>query len=282
MNKISTLALATALAATSLRAQAQITLDGVITATEIGTGGNQYQSLGAFSTAHNATTGPTGFGNAGLLRLYGDNSSTKFYIGIAGTIEAAPSKNNFQLYLDLPNKSGVPVGTGLPSIASSATAFGTFPAGTIGGTKLDLEADAAIAMNGQADVMAAVYMATTGVAMSLGSANTDGVPSQVAGATDDYALFAGTRVAYKTSATGLSGNPGYLNGGGAGSYALEYEFDRTALGLPSGASIVKVFAAYVSGDAYWSSDIIPETAGGTQGTVTTGGLNNIGFSPDFA
>lgn len=288
MNKISTLALATTLAAASLSAHAQITLDGVITAAEIGTGGNKYQSLGAFSTSHTPTPGgPTGFGNAGLLRLYGANSNTKLYIGIAGTIEAG-GKNNFQLYMDLPNKSGVPVGTGLPSIAGSTTAFGTFAGGTIGGTKLDLEADAAIAVNGQADVMAAVYTATTGVAKSLGGGATiliDGTPNAVYGTTGDYALFAGTRVAYKTSATGLSGNPGNANGGGAGSYALEYEFDRTALGLPAGASIVKVFTAYVSGDAYWSSDIIPETAGGTQGTgtntVTTGGLNNIGYSPDF-
>lgn len=293
MNKISTLALATALAATSLSAQAQITLDGVITAAEIGTGGNKYQSLGAFSTAHNATSGPNGFGNAGLLRLYGANSSTKLYIGIAGTIEAAPSKNNFQLYMDLPNKSGVPVGTGLPSIAGSATAFGSFVDAngnphSIGGTKLDLEADAAIAVSGTADVMAAVYTPTTGVAKSLGggaSILTDGTPNPVYGTTGDYALFAGTRVAYKTTGTGLNANPGYLTGGGAGSYALEYEFDRTALGLPSGASIVKVFVAYVSGDAYWSSDIIPETAGGTQtvGTVTTttGGLNNLAYNPDF-
>ena len=137
MSRITTLALATILAVTSLSAQAQITLDGIITAAEIGSGGSKYQSLGAFSTPHNATSGPTGFGNAGLLRLYGANSSTKLYIGIAGTIEAG-GKNNFQLYLDLPNKSGVPVGTGLPSIASSTTAFGTFPAGSIGGTKLDL------------------------------------------------------------------------------------------------------------------------------------------------
>ncbi len=286
MSKTSTLVLAAALAAATLSAQAQITLDGTITAAEIGTAAGKYQSLGAFTTAHNPTSGPTGFGNAGLLRMYGANSAAKLYIGIAGTIEA--SGNNFQLYMDLPNKTGVPVGTGLPTIAGSSTVFGSFVATdgsthVIGGTKLDLEADVAIATTGQGNVQAAIYQsATSAVAKSLGSGIlTDGTPNTVSNATGDYALFANTRVAYKQSATGLSGNPGNLNGGGAGSYALEYEFDRTALGLPSGASIVKVFAAYVSGDAYWSSDIIPETAGGTQGTVTTGGLNNIGFSPDF-
>jgi hypothetical protein len=284
MKKVLTLALATTLAAAALSAQAQITLDGIINANEIGTSATgKYTSLGAFSTAHNATSGPTGFGNAGLLRMYGANSSTKLYISLAGTIEVGG--NTFQLYMDLPSRTGVPVGTGLPSIAGSSTVFGTFSGGSIGGTKLDLEADAAIATTGNNDVQAAIYTATTGVAKSLGDGlstptTSNGVASTIpaASTTGVYSLFAGTRVAYMGSATGISGNPGNLNGGGAGSFALEYEFNRTSLGLPSGASIVRVFAAYVSGDAYWSSDFIPETTG--NGT-TTGGLNNIGFSPDF-
>ncbi|GAA4039965.1 hypothetical protein GCM10022409_27240 [Hymenobacter glaciei] len=284
MQKISTLALFAGLAGTTLSAQAQITLDGVVNAAEIGTSGGKYTSLGAFTTSHTPVPGgPTGFGNAGLLRMYGANSSTKLYVALAGTIEAGG--NNFQLYMDLPNKTGVPVGTGLPDIAGTSTVFGSFASGKIGGTKLELEADAAIATTGNMDVQAAIYTATTGVAKSLGdgtstAASNDGVASTLPASTTTgvYSLFAGTRVAYMASATGLSGNPGNANGGGAGSFALEYEFNRTSLGLPSGASIVRVFAAYVSGDAYWSSDIIPETAG--NGT-STGGLNNIGFSPDF-
>lgn len=284
MKKRFTLTLAAALTGATLSAQAQITLDGIINANEIGAGtAGKYISLGAFSTAHNATSGPTGFGNAGLLRMYAANSSTKLYVSLAGTIEVGG--NNFQLYMDLPNRTGVPVGTALPSIAGATTVFGTFAAGSIGGTKLDLEADAAIATTGNNDVHAAIYTATTGVAKSLGDGlsapvTSNGATSTIpaSSTTGVYSLFAGTRVAYMGSATGISSNPGNLNGGGAGSYALEYEFNRTSLGLPSGASIVRVFAAYVSGDAFWSSDIIPETAG--NGT-TTGGLNNLGFTPDF-
>ncbi|MDQ2793073.1 MAG: T9SS type A sorting domain-containing protein [Bacteroidota bacterium] len=292
MKKSLTLAFVTALASGTLSAQAQITLDGIINANEIGTSAaGKYTSLGAFTTSHTPVPGgPTGFGNAGLLRMYGANSSTKLYISLAGTIEIGG--NNFQLYMDLPNKTGVPVGTGLPTIAGASTVFGTFPSGSIGGTKLDLEADVAIATTGRNDVQAAIYTATTGVAKSFGDGlssvvTSDGVASTIpaASTTGVYSLFAGTRVAYKGSAMGLSDNPGNTNGGGAGSFALEYEFNRASLGLPSGASIVKVFAAYVSGDAYWSSDIIPETTGGSKvvgtNTVTTGGLNNIGFSPDF-
>lgn len=277
MKKSLTLALITALAGGTLSAQAQITLDGIINANEIGTGG-KYVSLGAFTTPH---VGNAGFGLAGLLRMYGANSSTKLYVALAGTLEA--SGNNFQLYMDLPNRSGVPVGTGLPAIAGSSTVFGTFAGGGIGGTKLELEANVAIATTGTRDVQAAIYTATTGMAKSLGDglstpSSNNGTASTIpaASTTGAYSLFAGTRVAYlaPTTPTGdITSNPGNANGGGAGSYALEYEFNRASLGLPSGASIVRLFAGYVSGDAYWSSDVIPEIPGN--------GNNNLGFSPDF-
>ncbi|WP_019948968.1 T9SS type A sorting domain-containing protein [Hymenobacter aerophilus] len=282
MKKTTTLALAATLA-TAFSAQAQITLDGVVKAEEIGTGAGKYQSLGAFSPKH---VGDAGFGFAGLLRMYAANSTDKLYVSLAGTIEKG--NNNFQLYMDLPGKSGVPVGTGLPSIAGPSTVFGTFTAGdgaihSIGGTKLDLEADVAIATTGNGDVQAAIYTATTGVAKTIGGGaaiTTDGKVNSIPGSatTGVYAPFAGTKVAYLAPTGNIETNPGNDNGGGAGSYALEYEFSRTALGLPSGASIVKLFAGYVSGDAFWSSDIIPETAG--DGT-NTGGNKNIGYSPDF-
>ena len=76
----------------------------------------KYVSLGAFSPAH---VGNAGFGFAGLLRMYGASTNTKLYVALAGSIE--PGNNNFQLYLDLPSRSGVPVGTGLPDVAGTAT-----------------------------------------------------------------------------------------------------------------------------------------------------------------
>ena len=48
-------------------------------------------------------------------------------------------------------------------------------------------------------------------------------------ATGPYAPFAGTLVAYKAPLTNITDNPGSANGGGAGSYGLEYGFSRTAL-----------------------------------------------------
>lgn len=276
MQKFATLALAATLATATLSAQAQITLDGTISAAEIGTGTGKYASLGRFTTSHTPVPGgPTGFGNAGLLQLYGASSGSKLYVGIAGSIEAGG--NCFQLWMDLPGRTGVPTGTPLPSIAGSATVFGTFSGGSIGGTKMDQETDAAIAVTGQGDVQAAVYTsATTGAAKSLGGGaaiTTNGTPNTLAGTTGAYVIFRNARVSEKFTTGGLSNNPGNANGGGAGSDAIEYEFDNAALGLPSGASIVRVMVAYVSGDAYWSSDIIPE--------IPNNGLNNLGFSPDF-
>jgi hypothetical protein len=277
MKKTVTLAFMAAFAS-ALSAQAQITLDGVINANEIGTVGGKYTSLGAFTPPHVSSAG---FGNAGLLRMYGANSATKLYIALAGTIETGG--NNFQLYMDLPGRTGVPVGTVLPTIAGTATVFGTFAGGSIGGTKLELEADAVIATTGNMDVQAAIYTATTGVAKSLGdglsaTATNNGQPSTIpaSSTTGVYNLFAGTRVAYlapTTPGTDITSNPGNANGGGAGSYGLEYEFNRTSLGLPAGASIVRVMAAYVSGDGFWSSDVIPEIPGN--------GNTNLGFRPDF-
>jgi len=274
MKKPITLALAVLLAGASLRAQAQITLNGVIDANEIGTTAGKYTSLGAFTTAH---TGSAGFGLNGLLRMYAANSSSKLYIALAGSIESGG--NNFQLYLNLPGKTSVPAGTALPAIAGDGTAFATSATDAqkrIGGTKMDMPVNAAIALTGGGDVQAAVFSsATSATAQSIGGGvaiTPNGTPS-VLTATGAYALFNNTRVAYKAPPTNISDNPGNSNGGGAGSYAVEYEFDRAALGLPSGASIIQVMAAYVSGDAYWSSDIIPE--------ITGNGNNNLGFQPDF-
>ncbi len=276
MKNFSTLTLAATLALATLSAQAQITLDGTISAAEIGTGAGKYVSLGKFNTSHTPVAGgPTGFGNAGLLQLYGANSNSKLYVGIAGSIEAGG--NCFQLWMDLPGRTGVPAGTPLPSIAGATTVFGTFAGGSIGGTKMDQETDAAIALTGQGDVQAAIYTsATAGAAKSLGGGaaiTTDGTPNTLAGTTGAYAIFRNARVAEKFTTGGLSNNPGNATTGGAGSDAVEYEFDNVALGLPSGASIVRLMVAYVSGDAYWSSDVIPE--------IPNNGLNNLGFSPDF-
>ncbi|RYU82471.1 T9SS type A sorting domain-containing protein [Hymenobacter persicinus] len=271
MKKIFTLAALGLLSAASFEAQAQITVDGVMSAGEIGAANSgRYVSLGAFSLAH-----PAGFGDWGLLRMYGANSATKLYIALAGTPEA--NGNGLQIYMDLPNKTGVPTGTGLPAATGPGTTM--FEGAGITGTIMDQQTDAGLALKGESltsfSPQAVVYTsATAGSAAQLAPALTaTGAAVTIAGATGNFAMFNGTRMAYRGTTDGkITTNPGNTNGGGAGSYGWEIELDRAALGLPSGANVVRLFAGYVSNTGYWSSDVIPEIPGNT---------SNLENSPDF-
>ncbi|GAB3571194.1 T9SS type A sorting domain-containing protein [Hymenobacter daeguensis] len=282
MKKLFTLAAAGVLAAGSLTAQAQVTVDGQLTAAEV-TSGN-YVLLGKYTNVR-------GFGDAGLLSLYAASTATKLYIFVGGTVEA--NGNAFQLFLDLPSVAGVPVGTSLPA-GTSGTSFQNMT------SKLDLAADLALALrsdggatpaNSVYKVEAAAYtsataassatltttagpLLNTGAALTLSSATTTG----------NYARLAGARVAYKVGTTaGISGNPGNTSPntaasyGGVGSNGWEIEIDRTAAGL-TGTPSVTMFVVQNSGDGgYLSTDYIPQTsspippvAGGNPGNPGTG------------
>ena len=88
MKKIFTLATAATLAAASFSAQAQVTVDGVLTAPEL-TSGN-YVLLGKFTNYRS-------FGDHGLLSMYAASTPTKLYIFVAGTVET--NLNGFQLFM---------------------------------------------------------------------------------------------------------------------------------------------------------------------------------------
>lgn len=275
MKKHITLAALGLLTAGVLPAAAQITLDGQITAAELGSAATgKYTSLGAFTPAHVSNAG---FGNWGLLQMYGANSASKLYLALAGTVESGT--NNFQIYLDLPGKTGVPAGTALPTFTATNTVFDNTDAEKgIGGTKLELEADAALAFTGQGAIQAAVFKSATSVVAqplvttpALPTDGTIGSPATSA-TTGDFAPFAGMRAAYRKPTGDITTNPGNPSGG-ANSTGLELEFDRTAMGLSSGAAVIRVMAAYISGDGFWSSDVIPE--------VTGNGNTNLGRKPDF-
>lgn len=271
MKKLFTLAAAGTLVAASLSANAQITLDGVINTAEIGTGTSKYVSLGRYTGAH-----PAGFGDWGLLQMYGANSATKLYVALAGTMER--SGNGFVLYMDLPNATGVPVGTALPPIANAGNTFER------GGARLDLQTDIAFNLKGDAggqiSQLANYTSATAGTSVNcttLAPASGAAVTLEAASTAGAFSKFAGARVAYKDSPDGkVSTNPGNANGGGAGSFGMELELDRANLGLPSGASIVRFFAGYASATNYWSSDVIPQVLNGTAPNTS-----NFAFDPDF-
>ncbi|WP_210519322.1 T9SS type A sorting domain-containing protein [Hymenobacter terricola] len=285
MKRMFTLAAASVLAAGSLNAQAQVTLDGQLTAAEV-TAGN-YTLIGKF-------TNPRGFGNAGLLSLYAASTPTKMYIFVGGTVEA--NGNAFQLFLDLPVVAGVPVGTALPAGAAT-TSFQNFTA------KLDLAADLALALRSEATgymVEGAAYpTATTGSSAKLtttaGQLDNAGTPLTLPATTTvgNYARLLGARVAYKVMAPGgVSANPGNTattagtppvttfpaSYGGVGSYGWEIELDRTAAGL-TGTPSVSLFALQNGGDGgYPSSDFIPQTSV----PLTTNGGNLANGAFDFS
>ena len=284
MNKFLTLATAGVLAAGSLSAQAQVTVDGQLTAAEV-TAGN-YVLLGKF-------TNPRGFGNAGLLSLYAATTPTKMYVFVGGTVEA--NGNAFQLFLDLPGVAGVPVGTALPA-GGSGTSFEKFTA------KLDLAADLALALRSEGtgyqvegvSYTSAPATTTTKLTTTSGQLLADGtaltLPTTTA--TGNYARLAGARVAYKVAATaGISGNPGNTattstttppvttypaSYGGVGSYGWEIELDRTNAGLTAANAAVTMFVLQNSGNGdYPSSDFIPQAP--TPLTTNSGNLASGSF-----
>lgn len=274
MNKIFTLAAAGALAASALTAQAQITLDGVLNAAEIGTAtSGQYVRIGQF-------TNPRGFGDWGLLSLYAANSGSKVYFFIAGTVENAPmgGKNAFQLYIDVPGVTGT---NDLPGgNPSSGTSFEKMDA------LMDFAPDMAIGIRGDGVnqiVEGIVYSATAGNDRQLAPAllvNGTALPiPATATAAAPFTRFAGARVAYRNSSDGkVLTNPGAANGGGAGSFGLEIEMDRAAMGLPAtGAPQLTIFAVQNNQDGgFVSSDFIPQA-----NPPISANNGNAGASPDF-
>lgn len=288
MKKIFTLAAAATLAAASLSAQAQVTLDGVLTAPEL-TSGN-YVLLGKY-------TNPRGFGDHGLLSLYAASTPTKVYLFVAGTVET--NINSFQLLLDLPATTGVPAGTALPG----GTA-GTYFAGLT--AKMEMATDLGLALRSTAvgatnfRIEAVNYTsATTATSKELitAAAPLAGDGTALTLPTDaSYPALAGARVAYKnTDASGnLTGpdtaaplNPGNTASntaagyGGVGSYGWEIELDRAAIGALTGTPTLTVFVLQNgSGGNYISSDFIPQSTTPLPSTVNFGsiGTGDVDFA----
>lgn len=271
MKYISTLFATGALALLGFSSQAQVVVDGQLTASEL-TAGN-YVLLGK----SNAFTGDqnTGrpFGNNGLLSLYVANTATKVYIFLGGTVET--NGNSFQLFMDLPGATGVPSGTFLPAGAAGTSLE------RLTRIKLDQAADLVLALRSDGSgtpqpykIEAGVYSSATAVqSTTLTSATSrvvgDGsvltLPSSVTVA--PYAGLAGARMAYRNTTTGrIADNPGNTSPttgasyGAAGSYGWEIELDRTALGATTANASFRVFALQNNDNGgYASGEFIPQS-----------------------
>ena len=304
MKKIFTLAAAGALVTASFGAQAQVTVDGQLTATEL-TAGN-YVLLGksdnfTFSATQNQNDNRP-FGSRGLLGLYVASTATKVYIFLGGTVD--PGSNAFQLYMDVPGGTGIPAGTLLPA-GTAGTSFEK-----ITRIKLDQTAKLALALRGDGTptapapqnykVEAAAFTSTTTTSAQLTSATAaivgDGTALALS-STATVAPYAGldkARMAYRNTTDGKIGtNPGnaalYNTAAyaGVGSYGWEIELDRAALGAAAANSVFRIFAIYNNGNGgYASGEFIPKATAALPASLPSpnlGGADNgsTGNDVDF-
>ena len=279
MKKLFTLAAVASLALAGTHANAQVTVDGTLTAAEL-TAGN-YALLGKsdnFTGAgQNQNTGRP-FGERGLLGLYVASTATKVYIFLGGTVD--PGSNSFQLYMDLPGVTGVPAGTFLPA-GAGGTSFEK-----ITRMKLDLGADLALSLLGSGapvgmapqpyKIEGAAFSSATAVqsrqltttaAPVLGDGTALTLASSVTVA--PYAGLNNARMAYRNTTDGKIGtNPGNLPAfttaayAGVGSFGWEIELDRASLGATAVGSAFRIFALYNNGNGgYASGEFIPKATG---------------------
>ena len=97
MKKLFTLAAAGTMVAASLGAQAQVMVDGQLTAAEL-TAGNYALVVKSDNFAFTGTQNQNNnrpFGNNGLLGLYVASTPTKIYIFLGGTVENSGNSSRF-------------------------------------------------------------------------------------------------------------------------------------------------------------------------------------------
>lgn len=285
MKKIFTLAAGTALVAAALNAQAQIVVDGTLTAAEISATG--YQLVGR-------DTGPRpgGFGDAGLLSLYAAATPTRVFFFLAGTLENGSGgvSNALQLYIGRPGVAGAAASPtalptpGAPVAPATATAFANMAA------KLDFAADMAVGIKGngtanQVNLEGIRYTSSTAAtAATLTATPLDAATGAVGAANPavtagPLASFLGATAAYR-SVSNLSSNPGFASVGGAGSFGLEISFERTALGISTG-NVLRLLAVQNNQDGgYLSSDYVPQNTAPLPAPFPANG--NLEGGADFA
>lgn len=247
MKKIFTLAAASALAAATLSAQAQITLDGKVDAAEIATANTQgkYQMVSSYSGTHSVA-------DKGLKTLYVGTSATKLYIAVVGSFEQSASYPAVVGYLNVPGQKGVAAGTKLAGGAAGDSPLKITPT-------MDFEVDYGIRLTFDKDITSNAYFSyadyTKGNAAPVpdayqGGVAKTGVPTT---ASATAAPLLGARVAYLPS-TSLATNT--TNTG------IEFEFDLAALGLAPNSQ-VNMFFAYTNDGGVFTSDTFPPIAGQT-------------------
>jgi hypothetical protein len=265
------------LAAASLSAQAQFTVDGRASAAEIGTGPGKYQLAGTYAGNHLDA-------DRGLKALYVGYTATTLNIMVVGSAEAPDATTTFGyrglvLYLNTPARAGVPAGVQLAGGSDGQSPLKHRPT-------LDMQVDYGFrasvgsAVASASDVYFSAVSYVTGTTVAAGADPYIGQGSKagaVATAAATAAVLPGTRLAYfnTTSLTANTTNAGF-----------EIEIPLAALGgtAPGAGSRIDVLAAYTDADGGFFSEVIPQIAGrtatlGTDPNFTTiAGTQAVAFS----
>ncbi|MBH8567340.1 T9SS type A sorting domain-containing protein [Microvirga sp. STS02] len=259
MNKHFTLSALAALALSSLSAHAQFTVDGTLSAAEIGTGTGKYQLLGTYVGTHSVN-------DRGLKAIYMGTTATTLNIMVVASPEQT-SYSALVLYLDAPNKTGVAAGTRLPGGDDASSQLRHRPT-------LDFQADFGFRVTasplGGGDLSAyhskmdlTLPLNTAGKAPDkyLGPADKQGTTFTISDATTN---FVGAKVAFKTAAGGsVTAN---------NSTGWEVEYPLSSLGGAATGSLFRVMAGYVADNGDFYSDVLPQVAGRT---------TDLGTDPNF-
>ena len=263
MKKHFTLSALAALALTSLSAQAQFTVDGTLSAAEIGTGPGKYQLLGTYTGTHTVT-------DRGLKAIYMGTTATTLNIMVVASPEQS-AYSALLMYLDVPNKTGIAAGTRLPGGADNSSQFNTRPT-------LDMPVDygfrltASPLAGGDANAYHSIMNLTVPLTAAgkapdtyIGSTDKMGTAFTI---TDAATTILGAQVSFKTSATGsVAANT---------TTGWEVEYPLSALGGAAAGSLIRVMVAYAADHADTDGfyvDLLPQITGRTTA---------LGVDPNFS
>lgn len=258
MKKFFTLPALVALTVTALTAQAQITVDGTLGATEVGSGTGKYQLVGTYTGTHSVA-------DRGLKALYMGTTATMLNVMVVASPEQASGYTHLVLYLDAPNKTGIAAGTQLPGSKDGGSPLGQRPTldmpNTDYGFRITLSnlnaTDNALYLSRIDYTTAAPVGGYTEIGM--GTTRKNGT------VTSDGNDPANAQTAFQTSATGsVAANT---------TTGWEFSIPLSAVGGAATGSNLNVMVGYVrDSDKGFYSDILPQITDQT---------TDLGLNPNF-
>ena len=255
-----TLSAVAALLAAGFSAQAQFTVDGTLNTAEVGTGTGKYQLVGTYSGTHSNA-------DHGLKALYVGTTSTTLNIMVVASPETT-AYQALELYLDMPNKTGVAAGTQLGGGDDTSSQLRARPT-------MDMPVDYAFRvttspLNGsdansyysKVDYTATANSSGRFPDKYLGPTNKTGTPLVITDATTNIVA---ARFAFQSSSS-VAANT---------TTGWELEIPLASLGGAAAASNINMMAAYANDGADFTSDVLPSISGQTTALGTDPNFTTI-------